>query len=76
LRRSLVQICESHVRVSLDVRLDILKHPQKLSLRDFHGLYTQAPEMAPLLRRAVVEKRFRDDLRYRIRVVPLFLQNV
>src|SRR5512145_2004188 len=33
------------------MRLDILKHPRSLGLRDFHGLYTQAPEMEPLLRR-------------------------
>ena len=33
------------------MRLDVLKHPPSLGLRDFHGLYTQAPEMEPLLHR-------------------------
>jgi transcriptional regulator with PAS, ATPase and Fis domain len=33
------------------MRLDVLKHPTSLGLRDFHGLHTQAPQMEPLLRR-------------------------
>jgi transcriptional regulator with PAS, ATPase and Fis domain len=33
------------------MRQDILKPPSNLGLRDFHGLFTQAPEMTPLLRR-------------------------
>jgi len=33
------------------MRPDVLKHPDSLRLRDFHGLHTQAPEMDPLLRR-------------------------
>jgi transcriptional regulator with PAS, ATPase and Fis domain len=39
--------------------LNILKHPRDLRLRNFHGLYTQAPEMEPLLRR--VERVARID---------------
>jgi len=33
------------------MRLDVLKHPLSLGLRDFHGLYSQAPEMEPLFHR-------------------------
>jgi transcriptional regulator with PAS, ATPase and Fis domain len=39
--------------------MDILKHPRNLRLREFHGLYTQAPEMEQLLRR--VERVARID---------------
>jgi two-component system response regulator AtoC len=31
--------------------MDVLKQPIGMRLRDFHGLFTQAPEMEPLLRR-------------------------
>lgn len=41
------------------MRSNVLKRPPDLGLRDFHGLLTKAPEMAPLLAR--VEKAARTD---------------